>query len=500
MSDDLERELSRALSGALANMLLGGDNRTDRGYLSLVRGGYPINDELLDFLSATPFRFYGGTGASGKPEKNSALQEMAKHAAELASLVNTIPSAVGDWVRTDRTLDELYRNTWLNFIDVPSPDISPASMAAYAKARKALGYDPADDAAIAELEKKAGELDAQAAKESDVLKQMAYQDAAEKLRAKVQAVLDKPKTLYASYAIQRNKYQKAVAELNLQMNLDPSDDYKIRTLRDAVSNALDDWQVLGNKAQYEQAMATVARVDSTSLSNAVEGLKKRFDYVKQLNDVGAKPFVPVGLVPSNFHQERGTWTSVSLNSQKLRDTTSYNHVVASGGTGPGIFWRGDSSSSDTTNRVVTDASKKLTVAFEFARVAIDRSAWFDANLLTSRMWKWANPGQPLLADGKVPPDPDSNLMLPMYATDIIVARNVRVTLAMSESESTAFHSEMTRSSRSGFWIFSSSRTETRTEDRTTYSYDAGTMTLNFPGMQIIGFICDRLPKLPDPSF
>jgi hypothetical protein len=513
MSDELERQLGRALSGTLASMLLGGENRTDRGYLSLIHGGHPINDEFLEFLSAAPFRFYGGTGAGEKPqnpdallawnarqEKNSALQKMATNAAAFASLVNAVPRAVGDWAQSDRSLDEFYRDTWLNFIDVPSPDISPATMAAYEKARKALGYDPADDDVIAEFEKKAGELDAQAAKESDVLKQFAFQDVAEKLRAKVQALLDKPKTRYATYAAQRNKYQKAVADLNLQMNLDSSDDFKIRTLRDAVSNALDDWQVLGNKAQYEQAMATVARVDSTSLSKTVEGLKKRFDYVEQLNDVGAKPFVPVSLIPSNFHKERGTWTSVSLNSQTLRDTASYDHTVASSGTGPGIFWRGGSSSSDTTNRVVTDASKKVTIAFEFARVAIDRSAWFDANLLTSRMWKWANPGQSLLADGKVPSDADSNLMLPMYATDLIVARNVRVSVAMSESESTSFHREMTTSSRSGFWVFGSSSTETRTEDRSTYSYNAGTMTLNLPGMQIIGFICDRLPRLPDPSF
>jgi hypothetical protein len=515
MSDDLEKKLGQALSGALARILLGGENRTDRGYLSLVRGGYPVNDDFFDFLSATPFRFYGGTGAGEPPteaqalrvwnerqKRNGALQTMAAHAAQFASLVDAIPRAVGDWIRTGSSLDEFYRNTWLTFIDVPSPALSPATMAAYTKARKALGYnDATDDAAIAELEKAADKLDAQAAEEADVLKKMAYEEGAEKVRAKIQAKLDQPKKIYAAYATQRNKYQKAVADLNLQMSTDSSDDFKIRVLRDAVNNALDEWQVLGNKAQYEQAMATVARVDSTDLSKTVEGLKKRYDSVLNLNDVAARPFVPVGLIPSNFHTERGTWTSVSFNSQQLKDSSSYDHTVGSHGTGAGIFWASDSGNTDATNRVVTNASQKMTVSFEMARVAIDRTAWFDANLLASRMWKWAdNPALRPLSDGKVPASQDSDLMLPMYATDVIITRNVRVTLAMTESESTTFRKQMTSSSRRGFWIFSSSSTETRTEERDTYTWASGTATLAFPGMQIVGFVCDRLPKLPNPSF
>jgi hypothetical protein len=516
MSDDLEKGIGRALSGALANVLLGGENRTERAYLSLMRIGYPINDQFLEFLSATPFRFYGGTGAGEQPTdpqalrawnerqaKNNALQQMAKNAAAFASLVDAIPGAVGDWMRTDKTLDEFYKNIWLTFIDVPNPALSPATLAAYDKARKILGYnDAADELAIGQLETKASELDDQAAKESDVLKQLAYQDTAEKLRTKIQAILDKSKTLYAAYATQRNKYQKAIADLNLQLNTDSSDDFKIRTLRDAVKNALDEWQVVGNKAQYEQAMATVARVDSTDLSKTVEGLKRRFDSVQLLNDAAGQPFVPVGLIPANFHKQRDSWTSVGLTDQKLRDTSSYDHTVTSSGTGPGIFWSGGSSTSDTTNRIVTDASQKLTVNFEVARVVIDRSTWFDANLLTSRMWKWADntPEPRLLADGKIPSDSASDLMLPMYATEVIVARNVRVSLAMTESESTSFHSEVTRSSHSGFWVFGSSSTETRTEDRSSYTWSAGTGTLQMPGMQIIGFVCDCLPKLPNPSF
>lgn len=123
------------------------------------------------------------------------------------------------------------------------------------------------------------------------------------------------------------------------------------------------------------------------------------------------------------------------------------------------------------------------------------------------MWKWADSGDNQLpagsprqlSDDQVPSE-NKNLMLPMYATEILVARNVRVSWAMSDSENTEFHQTVTTSSSSGFWVFGSSRTETRQEDRSTYTWSAGTATMTFPGMQIIGFICDRLPKLPNPSF
>jgi hypothetical protein len=508
MGDDLEKGLGNALSGALANMLFGRENKLDHAYLALLNIGYPINESSLDFTQATPFRFYGGT-SGGDAKKNEQLQSMAKNAASFAALVNAIPRAVGDWVATDRTLDEFYRNTWLTFIDVPSQQLSTATQAAYLKAQKDLGHDPADDAAIADLDKSASELDKTAAGCSNVLEKLGYEDAAQKVRDKIQKILERPKTIYEAYAKCRNAYQKAIADLNLQLNTDASDDYKIRTLRDAVSNALDDWQALGNKAKFEQATATVKRVDSTDLSKTVEGLKSRFDQVRELNNAGANAFVPVGLIPANFHKLPGNWSRISIDEQKLRDTSSYDHTVSSGGSGPGIFWRSDASSSDTTTRITTSSSSKLSVSFEVARVVLDRSTWFDANLLTSTMWKWADSGdnqQPppagglrLLSDGEVPSS-NMDLMLPMYATEILVARNVRVSWAMSDSENTEFHRQVTTSSRSGFWVFGSSHTETHTEDRSTYTWSAGTATLTIPGMQIIGFICDRLPRLPNPSF
>src|SRR5262245_13991888 len=109
MDGKIEKQIAEALSGALSRMLLGDQNRMDRGYLSMVRGGYPVSDDFFNFLSATPFRFYSGTGAGKEPtdpalfrawqerqKQNAELQAMAKNARAFASLVDAIPRSVGD--------------------------------------------------------------------------------------------------------------------------------------------------------------------------------------------------------------------------------------------------------------------------------------------------------------------------------------------------------------------------------------------------------------------
>lgn len=512
-----ESQAAEALSGALSRVLVGGENRgtQSRGcYLALCAGGQAVTEELFDFLRVTPFRFSGGAAVGTAPTDPAALAKwnerqakslelrgLARNARSFAALVDAIPSTVGDWSPTGSSLDTFY-DQWLSTIELPNPKLDAATVVTYAKARKDLGFaDEADNKAMDDIEAKASEVDLLAMNEADILKQMALQDAAVKLRDKVQAILDKPKTIYGAYAERRNAYQSAVTALNLQLDTDPSDDFRIRTLRDAMRNALDDWQVLGNKVRYETAVAIMARVDGVDLNKAVENLKKRYQAVRELNTTGdgSPDFVPVGLVPSNFLEDRGAWTTLTFDSQTVVDTTAFDHLTTSSAAGGCLFWSSGSESRDTSASDVRSSSEKLKVTFDFARVAVDRSTWFDTNLLTSRMWKWGVEGDgQLLSDGNLPPQ--ERCALPMYVTDVIFVRNAKVSMAMSQSQYTTFHEEMSKSSSSGFWVFGSSSSETRTTDRSSYEFTSGTATVTIPGLRIAGYLCDRLPKLPNPDF
>ena len=125
-----------------------------------------------------------------------------------------------------------------------------------------------------------------------------------------------------------------------------------------------------------------------------------------------------------------------------------------------------------------------------------RRTWFDASVLENRAWKF-DPGvnNSIISDGKVP----SNGIMPSYITGMILARELVITTDMTSTENEHVATQTKASANVGWGPFSVRGNYSRTTDRKTHDFVRNAAGIEALGMQIIGFTCQRVEKMPDPD-
>ncbi|HEY8610178.1 MAG TPA: hypothetical protein VIL69_02690 [Roseomonas sp.] len=191
------------------------------------------------------------------------------------------------------------------------------------------------------------------------------------------------------------------------------------------------------------------------------------------------------------------WSDFTFNHEEVHELNEQSTMDVSGGgsTSFGLWSIGGSASyseqreyfkGDTTG---TSFKVKLTV------VPLRRT-WFDASVLENRAWKF-DPGinKSIISDGKAP---GSGLM-PSYITGMILARDLSIKTDMTSTENEHVATQTKASANVGWGPFSVRGNYSRTTDRKTHDFVRNAAGIEAPGMQIIGFICQRVQKMPDPD-
>lgn len=547
-----QKDTANALRQAITDIMNPDALSKARGYLSFLGTGKPLLASEMTWVQQVPFVFLAKSAdKDGKPSPDT---KNAVDAQFFAKMVNTIPTGVGDWADSANSLDNWYRDFFLDGPSLSFEKVRPSreTEAKIKAAEEALGaptdrdlakidklkanidglnkdisgYE--DDLALkqADLDGFADELRNLTDKEDDdeltrdektrlrALRTMESDVA--RLESRIGSAEDKRRdyaknieeitnaqrtAILDAYEEKQKEFQTAEGAFLEQMVSDPSNIVAVRTARTAMDNARESWERRGKKDLVEKNFAILQQWDGRGIEKALANQRTRYDGAAVSNDAGNGPFVPVRLSPRGFLTDRSAWNKIERTENKESDSTVDINMVASRGTGPGLFWRSDQNSIDSEVKTVSSAASNIEVTFEISRVGINRSDWFDPSILKSGKWGWAEGSEntELISDGEIGSE-RTDLALPMIATEMIVARNVKITMSMDESVSKDWEKTTKSTSRSGFWIFSSSRTTTTKETGDSYSWKDGKATINMPGPQIIAYICDRMPKLPDPTF
>jgi len=435
-------EATQALTVKLYNTITGGQGVPSGSFISLVGGGTALDSAHMKWATKVP-PYVGDSDAD--------------NASSFANIVNTIPTAAGPWVPGNANLGRTYRDIWLNNSMIPDVQLSPDEK-----------------------------------KERDEAKAITLETIDE----------------YTQY---QNDWQ--IANMNLQFAVmaprDASYFQNLLRARQAANAAMTAWQVRGHKSEFEQAQATYEHYQNLGLMGAVQNLKTDYDSVFNVNATSTgQRFAPVTLFPTNFLEPGGPqWNHFTITEteySRFQSTSSRN--FSRGMNVNFLFWTivdGGGSTWEERNWLNINTSS-LTVDFDYIRVRIGRNDWFDSFLLSSNSWWWpgatkSNPtfGGIQFSDGR--PAPDTQGQWQMIPTEMIITRNLVVNTHEYNLQNSSFASESQSSRSAGFWIFSTrSRSSTATSSNYEHTFDSPSV-LSAPQPQIVAYICQLMPKEPNPA-
>jgi hypothetical protein len=236
--------------------------------------------------------------------------------------------------------------------------------------------------------------------------------------------------------------------------------------KSSVDQAFQDWVSKGFKGDVEKAFATIEQITGRSPRITWEKWKSEFEQNK-MTDLAGQDFYQTYFYPHNFYESGSPipWMTFKF------DTSEIDNLNSATGT-TSIFPLG--TGEDFTI---------LSLSIELIRVSIVRP-WLESNLFRSRFWQWVD-GRSPLSDGATPPTGD----LPAYISETIFARNLFITFDPTLTENTKIISTL----RGGGSLSLGSFTFKDAD------LSATNDLLKSDKSQVIGFICQKILKSPNPD-
>jgi hypothetical protein len=409
-------------------------------YLSIIDGGYPYGPSDLKWLANFP------------PQEPNDINA----AAAFASQVDRIPAGVGRWVPGAAQISSPYRSLFLQNAETPSVKLTPEQQADLDEAEKTLKSD------------------------------------------------------YHDYTQYRNTYQQAaeaVQELMLKVHRPSDYMQQLSKLRTSMNNAKTDWENLGNKDEVETALATKNHLQGLGYDQIITNLRDQYDNYKDLYPTpDGTTFTPVLAIPGDFYTDAITWNTFTFSSEEISKYQHDSTVQWGGGLGGAwdLFWGSGDASGEKHDTYLEVETQKLGVSFDYIRVTLDRTAWFDPFFLESQSWYWPgatknNPqgGGSLFSNG-LPLGAGLDGQWQMTPQDVIFTKNLNVTLDMSDETTKTTLSRLTTSASAGFWFFRIKASYSSQTSTYEYDYQETHSGISAPQMQMFAFLCTLMPKEPNP--
>ncbi len=281
---------------------------------------------------------------------------------------------------------------------------------------------------------------------------------------------------------------------------------KSKFLRKKVEAAWMAWISQGYKNEYEQINAYIQQVTEKSMVLYKNQLQQDFKNGLLTNPQAgtAGDFYYTTIVPGNFATSPG-WTKFTFYEQdaEQHSTKNTSKWSSGGGVSFGLFSIGAKASG---SKVEMSADRKATnfrAELEFTQVPIIRP-WFKPGFFAMRGWtldqlwdlnydKKVSDGGEGKADGK----PDGRLVA--YPITALFVRNVTFRLDESDSHMNYVNKQVSGGGKVGWGPFSLGGSYSHGSEQFDFTSHGEGGAIRIPGMQLIGFINNIIPKSPNPN-
>ncbi|MEW6497867.1 MAG: hypothetical protein AB1589_36010 [Cyanobacteriota bacterium] len=294
------------------------------------------------------------------------------------------------------------------------------------------------------------------------------------------AIVDSPSL--ATYKQYQEVYLQAEFEYNAlrQAALESTDPKVVQewalnksTYQRRVDTARKNWITQGYKNEVDKAFAVINQIGRRNPQLLWNQWREEFELSK-LKDLENQEFYLTYFSPAHFYQPiaEKQWQQLTLSFSESEIPSSEKTDTPE-----------NLLSSEVSSAPVQEVDllvSSLTV--DLIRVQIVRP-WMNPSIFESRFWQWPDEREPL-SDGKELPQGT----LPAYATSIVVARNLNIELVPDSERNTAVRQDIEAGKSISWGMFS-------LENAALF----GSNSIQFDGMQVIAFGCQKLPKSPNPD-
>lgn len=294
------------------------------------------------------------------------------------------------------------------------------------------------------------------------------------------AIVDSP--FLSTYKQYQEAYLQAEFEYNTlqQTALDSTDPQVVQEwqlnksiYQRRVDTARKNWITKGYKNEVDKAFAFINQIGRRNPQLLWTKWREEFELFK-LTDPENQDFYLTYFSPTHFYQPGAEqqWQQITLNF-------SEGEIPSSGETDTSkelLSGNGSSTAEQQADLLLSS----LTV--DLIQVQIMRP-WMNPSIFESRFWTWPDEREPL-SNGKEPPQGT----LPAYAISIVVARNLNMELMPNSEQNAAVVQDIEAGNSVSWGPFFLKRATL-----------SGSNSIQSAGMQIIAFVCQMLPKSPNPD-
>lgn len=266
-----------------------------------------------------------------------------------------------------------------------------------------------------------------------------------------------------------------------------------------VDQAYSKWGSVGYRDYVNQAQGIIANLTARGSFALYDRLRSQFQSSARTDMLGGTFYPTVAYPPKvNSPEFNDAWTKFTFSHREVHEFREAETKSWGGGVGVSFgLWSfgGSASHSETRTYQRADVSG-FELKVDLIQVPILRN-WMSSWIFSSRGWKGTGP---LVDEGSISSGeyPLSGLMC-VLPTSMIVARNVELAANMESTENRTFKSQTNASASVGWGPFSLRGNYSRTYENASHDYVSNSNGLMCKGAQIIGFICDVLPRSPFPS-
>lgn len=452
-----EEQLSNALVQRIARLVIGGDDvvgiaTPTNTFVSFCYPGIAVDGVDFDFGFVTP-----GANASSA-------------AADFASLINSVPAIQGRFLPTAEQIPDIYAEI-MRDKQLPQVQLTTSELAALDKANALLKREimTVDDATGGTVPRIADT-----------------------------PLYEKYKELEQIYISEGLKYRTKQLDLLFRGDDKSKTEWALTgsLLRQSVQSAYNNWSTV--KGTVEKALGTIDALAGRGPEIYWLGLRDRFDKSKFTTPEG-EDFYYTKYFPGKFWDaaHAAGWTNFKMTHEEVHTINESTQMSTSlGGGFSGGLWSvsGSGSYAEQKSRYKSD-NETISVDLQIT-VAPIRRTWLDASVFANRAWRLdPNINKSIFSDGGTPPKG----RMPALITGMILGRALKLGIDMSTTENKAFASQLKVSASAGWGPFSVRGNYSRNTERKSHDFVQSTAGIEAPGMQILGLICQLLPKSPNPD-
>ena len=319
------------------------------------------------------------------------------------------------------------------------------------------------------------------------------------LLEKMTALVGENSQKYQSYLARQAKYMDAVLAYEGAKEAGKTGS-SLQVYAMARQNAMDQWNGQGYRREIESAFEKILELQAKDPGFWWKSLRDRFEQQKVVSSDGVTEFYRTLTYPryEDWKLDAG-WTTVTLSDDELESKSEYRHIDAGAGASYRRWWGGGSASASVQQ---TDFNSRLTkkglsITLQVKGVTIYRP-WMDALVFRSRAWRLnKNQGVDIISTGD--PDKPGKGLMPLMPVRLLLARKILFKGNWSQEDRALFERHI-RSSASGGWgPFSFHAHYNQDDKKESFTAKVSTAGIECPDTQILGFVCDIIPKCPSPD-